>query len=119
MLGSWLSRWINGVDGEPHRELFPLEIRQVDIPGFGSLPVGVTVNCIGDGCPKPQILTLKAVNQVPPGIVVELLSDNATAVETIPAMMEAALGTHLLTIRSEGCWRVYVCKGVVEPPPRQ
>jgi TusA-related sulfurtransferase len=45
------------------------------------------------------------------GDVVELVSDNPTAVETIPAMMLSAYGSHLATVRREGCWKVYVRKG--------
>lgn len=82
------------------------------IPGYGEVIVGHVVNAVGDSCPKPQILTLKAVNQVPPGSVVELISDNVTAVETIPAMMEAALGMHLMTMKVDKCWHVFVCKSL-------
>lgn len=83
---------------------------EVEIPGFGTVAVARTVNCIGDSCPKPQLLTLKALNQLPEGSVVELISDNPTAVETIPAMMLAVFGDHLATIREDGCWKVYVRK---------
>lgn len=85
---------------------------EVDVPGVGLLTVSRTVNCVGDGCPKPQLLTLKALNQVEDGDVVELISDNPTAVETIPAMMLAVFGSHLATVRGDGCWKVYVRKGI-------
>ena len=85
---------------------------EVDIPGVGPVTVARTVNCIGDGCPKPQLMTLKALNQVEDGDIVELVSDNPTAVETIPAMMLSAYGSHLATVRTEGCWKVYVRKGM-------
>lgn len=85
---------------------------EVDVPGVGLLAVARSVNCVGDGCPKPQLLTLKALNQVQVGDVVELVSDNPTAVETIPAMMMAVYGSHIATIRGDGCWKVYVRKGI-------
>lgn len=85
---------------------------EVDVPGVGALLVTRSVNCIGDGCPKPQLMTLKALNQVAVGDVVELVSDNPTAVETIPAMMMAVYGSHIATIRGDGCWKVYVRKGM-------
>ena len=88
------------------------ESREVEIPGLGVITVSRTVDCIGDGCPKPQLLTLKALNLVREGEVVELISDNPTAVETIPAMMLAAYGSHLATVRDDGCWKVYVRKGI-------
>lgn len=85
---------------------------EVDIPGVGPVTVARTVYCIGDSCPKPQLMTLKALNQVKDGDVVELVSDNPTAVETIPAMMLSAYGSHLATVRMAGCWKVYVRKGM-------
>jgi len=88
-----------------------LEPHDVDIGGLGRIRVARSVNCIGDGCPKPQLLTLKALNQLPEGSVVELISDNPSAVETIPSMMMAAYGAHIATVRDESCWRVYVRKG--------
>lgn len=88
------------------------EPREVDVPGIGIVVVARTVNCIGAGCPKPQLLTLKALNLVYEGDTVELISDNVTAVETIPAMMLAAYGRHLATVRDDGCWKVYVRKGI-------
>lgn len=86
--------------------------REVVVPGLGPVSVARTVNCIGAGCPKPQLLTLKALNLVYEGDTVELISDNVTAVETIPAMMLAAYGRHLATVRDDGCWKVYVRKGI-------
>jgi tRNA 2-thiouridine synthesizing protein A len=85
---------------------------EVDLPGVGRLIVARKVDCVGDGCPKPQLLTLKALNQVAVGDVVELVSDNPTAVETIPALMMAVYGSHIATVRGEGCWKVYVRKGI-------
>jgi tRNA 2-thiouridine synthesizing protein A len=85
---------------------------EVELPGLGLVMVARTVDCIGDSCPKPQLLTLKALNQLPEGAIVELITDNPTAVETIPAMMLAAFGQHLASIRSDGCWKVYVRKDI-------
>ncbi|WP_372921350.1 sulfurtransferase TusA family protein [Roseovarius sp.] len=83
----------------------------MELDGLGRVRVARSVNCIGDGCPKPQLLTLKALNQLPEGSVVELISDNPSAVETIPSMMMAAYGVHIATVRDHSCWKVYVRKG--------
>lgn len=112
-LWSWLRRPVAAEPAHPSGRIEP--VRWVEIPGYGRMVVGVVVNAIGDGCPKPQILTLKAINQVAPGVVVELISDNPTAVETIPAMMEAALGLHLMTQKVGGSWHVFVCKQLESP----
>lgn len=106
--------WFNKTRRSTQRPCTPpavVETRPVEVPGVGVIEVARTVNCIGDGCPRPQLLTLKALNQLPPGSVVELVSDNPTAVETIPAMMLAAYGSHLATVREDAVWRVYVRKG--------
>lgn len=86
--------------------------REVEVPGFGSVVVACTVNCLGDGCPRPQLLTLKALREVADGEIVELISDNLAAVETIPAMMLTEEGTHLKTVRDGLRWKVYVRKGL-------
>jgi tRNA 2-thiouridine synthesizing protein A len=111
MLFSWFGRNRRKTK-QTDMQAIAVEKAEVDIPGVGAVTVARTVNCIGDGCPKPQLMTLKALNQVEDGDIVELVSDNPTAVETIPAMMLSAYGSHLATVRAEGCWKVYVRKGM-------
>ena len=107
--------WFGKKDRTPMRDPMQALIidgHEVELPGVGLVHVDRTINCIGDGCPKPQLLTLKALNTVEEGGVVELISDNPTAVETIPSMMLSAYGTHLATVRRDGCWKVYVRRGI-------
>lgn len=109
---SWFVRRRNRSERRSASQATVPEPREVTVPGLGLISVARTVNCIGAGCPKPQLLTLKALNLVYEGDTVELISDNVTAVETIPAMMLAAYGRHLATVRDDGCWKVYVRKGI-------
>ncbi|MEJ2644915.1 MAG: sulfurtransferase TusA family protein [Gammaproteobacteria bacterium] len=83
----------------------------VDVPGVGTLAITRQVNCLGDSCPRPQLLTKKALGQVNDGDVVEVLIDNPSSVEAIPPMMVELQSTHLATIKDPRQWRVYVRKG--------
>ncbi len=68
------------------------------------------VDCIGDSCPRPQLMTKKAVGQIAPGEVIEVLLDNPTSVEALPPMMNELGSTHLETIQGDRCWKVYIRK---------
>ncbi|OIP81998.1 MAG: hypothetical protein AUK37_09880 [Rhodobacterales bacterium CG2_30_65_12] len=68
------------------------------------------VDCIGDSCPRPQLMTKKAVGQIGAGQVIEVLLDNPTSVEALPPMCNELGATHLETIQSPRCWKVYIRK---------
>jgi len=68
------------------------------------------VDCRGDSCPRPQLMTKKAVSEVAPGGVVEVLVDNPSSVEALPPMCDELNATHLETIKDPACWRVYIKK---------
>lgn len=81
------------------------------LPNGTKVAVKQQVNCLGDSCPRPQLLTRKALATAAQGDVIEVLVDNPTSVEAIPPMMPGLASTHLATVRAERCWRVYVRKG--------
>lgn len=81
------------------------------LPDGTRVVVKQTVDCIGDSCPRPQLMTKKAVGAAASGDVVEILVDNPTSMEAIPPMMPGLRSTHLATVRGERCWRVFVRKG--------
>ncbi len=81
---------------------------QVELPGHGIIEVGCRVACEGEGCPRPQLLTLKALNDNPKGVVIEVITDNLSVVETIPSMMDIYEGRHLGTVQRQGNWHIYV-----------
>lgn len=88
--------------------------RNVTVDGFGSLPVQVHIDCLGAVCPRPQLLTMRALDHMQDGEVLELLVDNPGSAEAIPAMGMTLGSTHLLTVHDDGCWRIYVRKGYTE-----
>jgi tRNA 2-thiouridine synthesizing protein A len=75
-----------------------------------TLPVARRVDCRGDSCPRPQLMTKKAVNEAGSGDVVEVLVDNPSSVEALPPMCDELNATHLETIKAPDCWRVYIQK---------
>ena len=70
--------------------------------------VGEVVDCIGDSCPRPQLMTKKAVAAAAPGTIIEVQIDNPTSMEAIPPLVPDLGGEHLGTVRADRHWRVIV-----------
>lgn len=68
------------------------------------------VDCLGDSCPRPQLMTKKAVAQAAVGDVIEVKLDNPSSVEALPPMCDEIAATHLATIKGDHCWLVYIRK---------
>ncbi len=68
------------------------------------------IDCIGDSCPRPQLMTKKALKECASGDVVEVLIDNPSSVEAIPPMLSDLDSSHLETIKVARNWEVYVIK---------
>ena len=72
--------------------------------------IAKTVDCIGDSCPRPQLMTKEAVREMNSGDVVEVMLDNPTSVEALPPMCGEMAAKHLDTIKDARCWKVYIRK---------
>jgi tRNA 2-thiouridine synthesizing protein A len=72
--------------------------------------VARSIDCLGDSCPRPQLMTKKAVGDVAVGQVVEVLVDNPSSVEALPPMCDELGATHLETVQAPRCWKVYIRK---------
>ena len=72
--------------------------------------ISKSVDCIGDSCPRPQLMTKKALGAAAPGDVIEVLVDNPSSIEAIPPMMDDLSASHLETLKAERCWKIYVKK---------
>ena len=68
------------------------------------------VDCLGDSCPRPQLMTKKALTNAASGEVIEVLIDNPTSMESIPPMMPELNSVHLETIKEDRHWRVFVSR---------
>lgn len=86
--------------------------RDVDLPGVGRLRVVRSISCINENCPRPQLLTIRALSLVAESEVVELICDNPAAVESVPSLMLVIDCTHIASIRETDCWRVFMRKGI-------
>ncbi|MCZ2412774.1 MAG: sulfurtransferase TusA family protein, partial [Burkholderiales bacterium] len=67
-----------------------------------------SIDCLGEMCPRPQLLTVKVVGEIGVGEVVEVLTDNAAAAEGFPALAMKLDCEHLASVRETGHWRVYL-----------
>lgn len=68
------------------------------------------VDCLGDSCPRPQLMTKKTIAEVGVGEVIEVLVDNPSSVEALPPMCDELGATHLETRKAPHCWQVYIRK---------
>jgi len=72
--------------------------------------IAKVVDCIGDSCPRPQLMTKKTIGQVDVGQVIEVMVDNPSSMEALPPMCDELSATHLETVKAERCWKVYIRK---------
>lgn len=105
----WFSR-------QRQRQVSPIRQsgRTVTLAGYGPLHVNVQIDCLGAVCPRPQLLCMRALDHMQPGEVLELVVDNPSTAEAIPAMDMTLGSTHLITVRDDDCWRIYVRKGAFD-----
>jgi tRNA 2-thiouridine synthesizing protein A len=68
------------------------------------------VDCLGVSCPRPQLMTKKAIAEIVSGEVIEVMADNPSSVEALPPMCDELDATHLETIKAPNCWRIYIRK---------
>lgn len=75
-----------------------------------TVTISQVIDCLGDSCPRPQLMTKKAMSKAAAGDVIEVRIDNPTSMEAIPPMMPELEGTHLDTIKTDRYWQVIVQK---------
>ncbi|MBF0218060.1 MAG: sulfurtransferase TusA family protein [Gammaproteobacteria bacterium] len=103
--------WFGRRKNHLHRQKLCSQVSEkVILPGLGSVVIKYRISCVGESCPKPQLLTLKVFEESEVGSVIEIITDNVSVVETIPAMMEVFGGHYLATTRDEMGWHLYLCK---------
>lgn len=74
------------------------------------ITVARRVDCLGDSCPRPQLMTKKALGEAAPGEVIEVDVDNPTSMEALPPMCRGLGATHLETRKHERYWQVFIRK---------
>lgn len=73
-----------------------------------TVEVAQVVDCLGDSCPRPQLMTKKILGKVASGEVVEVKIDNPTSMEAVVAMIPELGGTHLGTLKGSRGWSVII-----------
>lgn len=68
------------------------------------------VDCLGDSCPRPQLMTKKALGAAAASDVIEIAVDNPTSMEALPPMCPQLASTHLETVAVDNGWHVYIQK---------
>ncbi|OED42805.1 hypothetical protein AB833_05440 [Chromatiales bacterium (ex Bugula neritina AB1)] len=74
------------------------------------MTVSARVDCLGDSCPRPQLMTKKALGAAAANDVIEVIVDNPTSMEALPPMCPQLSSTHLETIAVDRGWHVYIQK---------
>lgn len=75
-----------------------------------AIAINNVVDCIGDSCPRPQLMTKNALNKALSGFVIDIHVDNPTSMEALPAVIAENGGTHLATLRQKKHWQVLARK---------
>ena len=83
---------------------------EVSLEDGRSVTVGQLVDCIGDSCPRPQLMTKSTLEHADSGTVVAIDVDNPTSMEALPPMAASLNATHLATLRESRSWRVLMQK---------
>ncbi len=83
----------------------------VDLANWGHVDIDRVIDCSGEMCPRPQLLTKRAiVREMSVGQVLELVVDNPSSPELVPTIMEDIGAVHLGTERDSAAWHLYIRK---------
>lgn len=85
-------------------------LRQVVLGDGSTATVTRQVDCLGDSCPRPQLMTKKALREAAAGDVIEVIVDNPSSMEALPPMCAGLQATHLETRQADRCWQVFIRK---------
>lgn len=83
---------------------------EATLAGGTKIKVAQQVDCLGVSCPRPQLMTKKALGAAAVGDIIEVLADNPSSVEALPPLCDELDATHLETIKAPNCWHIYIQK---------
>ncbi len=99
---AWLLRKeVISISREPHT---------VKLPDGEIVRVTHAVDCMDTACPRPQMAAMNMLETMENGDVLELITDNSTAIETVPALVMVSYGQHLATVHTDDGWCIYIRK---------
>ena len=65
---------------------------------------------LGQTCLRTNLVMKRVLASMRPGLVVEIVSDNLSAVETIPFMLLGQDCVHIATVHLDDCWKIFAKK---------
>jgi TusA-related sulfurtransferase len=78
------------------------------------LPMTTARTCGSTSLARPACARISMIKRVlasmRPGLVVEIVSDNLSVVETIPFMLPGHDCVHLATVHLDDCWKIFAKK---------
>ena len=87
-----------------------VDLQEVTLSDGNSYKITQQIDCIGDSCPRPQMMTKKAINSAETNDVVEIIVDSPSSMEAVPPMGPQIGATHLETVTDNNCWKIYLRK---------
>lgn len=99
-----------GLFGSGKKEKKSEQVTDATLTDGTVVQVSSKVDCLGDSCPRPQIMTKKALNAAASNEIVEIAIDNPTSMEALPPMCPQLASTHLDTVAADNGWYVYIQK---------
>lgn len=99
-----------GFFGKKAKNAEPDSAYETQLEDGSTIKVSTVIDCLGDSCPRPQLMTKAALGKAQSGENIEVQIDNPTSVEAIPPMMNDLGGTHLATIKKDRYWQVLLQK---------
>lgn len=86
------------------------ELHTVELPDGEIVQVTHSVDCLDTACPRPQMAAMNMLETMKEGDVLELITDNPTAIETVPALVMRLYSQHLATVHTDDGWCIYIRK---------
>ena len=87
-----------------------VNFQEVKLSDGISYSLAQQLDCLGDSCPRPQMMTKKVLNNLQANDVVEITVDNPSSMEAVPPMGPQLGATHLETVTKNNCWKIYMRK---------
>lgn len=95
-----------------HKEVISIsrQLHTVKLPDGEVVRVTHSVDCMDTACPRPQMAVMSMLETMKKGDVLELITDNPTAIETVPALVMVLYSQHLATLQTDDGWCIYIRK---------
>ena len=94
----------------PTEEQNTMRAWEIQLQDGTKLKVDNRLDCIGDVCPRPQLILKKSIKGMDSGEVIEVLINHPPSLETLPALCPGIGASHLETLKEPNLWKLYIRK---------